>query len=55
MTHISEESTFETVRFFRPVFCHPQVFFGFQQFIPQTLGTEILEERDTQAQHQNDK
>ena len=49
MAHIGEESTFQTVRFFRPVFCHPQVFFRFQQLVLQTFGAEIVEERDTQA------
>ena len=55
MAHIGEESTFQAVRFFCTVLSHPQVFFRLQQIVLQTFGAEIVEERDAQTQHKDEK
>ena len=55
MAHIGKESTLQTIGLFRPVFCYAQVLLRFQQLILQAFRTEIIEERDAQAEHQNHK
>ncbi len=50
MAHIRKESALQSIGLFRLIFRHAQILLRLQQFILQTLRTEIKEKRNEQSQ-----